>query len=147
MLNLTSPDAIKVRVPSKAFNMASATDPQSRTILFVDDDIRLLQVVKEVLEIFGFTVTAARYGAEAKSILNEGISLDLLLTDIKLEDGFDGFQLARIARELYPDLPVLYISGNAAYTPEEMGAVQAPVLQKPFLPNELEEAVLKVISG
>jgi len=59
---------------------------------------------------------------------------------------FGGFELARRIRAVYPKVAVIYTSGYTGFTANEMGDVQAPLLQKPAPPAELAEALSQVLA-
>ena len=107
-------------------------------ILVVDDDRLVLSNTAAVLEDLGHTVHTAASGEEALTRLEQGREIDLIVTD-QLMPGMTGLQLVASARERWPGLPCLLVSGFAELTPEEAG--QCPVLAKPFTQAQLAEAV------
>ena len=85
---------------------------EPRSILFVEDEPLLGELMGEALTDKGFTVHVAPSADEALRYLKSSVPIDVLITDIDLGDGMDGAALAALARELRPSLPVIYASGR-----------------------------------
>jgi Response regulator receiver domain len=60
----------------------------------------------------GWQVLEAETGAEALELLQEGQSIDILVTDITLADSITGWDVAEALRHLHPQVPVIYASGG-----------------------------------
>ncbi len=116
-------------------------------ILVAEDEANLLSIMEDLLIDLGFTFVAARSGEEALTLIREGEVPDLLLTDIVMPGGIGGFELARKAREILPELPIVYMSGYTGFTKTEMGDIVAPLLQKPCPPVELGEVLREALAG
>ncbi|HEY6705374.1 MAG TPA: response regulator [Xanthobacteraceae bacterium] len=82
-------------------------------VLLVEDEPLISDLATDALEEQGFAITAVSNANEALHRLMAGAPIDLLFTDVNLADGMDGTVLARRARELRPDLPVIYTSGRS----------------------------------
>ena len=80
-------------------------------VLLVEDELLVREVAAEDLGEIGFDVTPASDGDEALEILRQGQGFDLLFTDIRMPGQLDGWDLAREARQLIPDLKVIYATG------------------------------------
>src|SRR6478752_4185662 len=80
-------------------------------VLLVEDELLVRELAMEDLQDAGFEVTAAGSGDDALGHLREGRQFDLLFTDIRMPGATDGWQLAREARELLPDIRVIYATG------------------------------------
>lgn len=113
-------------------------------ILLVEDDVLVRQIAQHNIESLGYRVIAANGGDSALSILKamkaRGERVDLMFTDVQMT-GMNGPDLAVQARELQPELRVLYTSG---YTPQLSGQARLPgsdwpILQKPYRRAELAE--------
>jgi two-component system cell cycle response regulator CpdR len=118
-------------------------------ILLAEDDRIVRELVVEMLENAGHAVAGAANGPEALRILLESgtAGFDLLLTDIVMPV-MNGFELARQAVALCPDLPILYVSGHAAEAlVEDLPIVPAPLLDKPFRLKALLAAVERCVAG
>src|SRR6185436_17493949 len=89
--------------------------PRSRNeaILLVEDDVEVKQMLQRLLGELGYQVTTASTGPEALGLLENGLHPDLLLTDVVLPDGPNGFELAAQARTRLPRLKLLFTSGYA----------------------------------
>lgn len=113
-----------------------------RRVLVVDDQPFVCRVIGRLLRRAGYEAWTAGGGTEALSLL-EGQEFDLLLTDISMP-GMDGFELVARAREMRPDLPVLYMSGHfsAGLDPEPVGE---PLLEKPFGSSQLYRALGEIL--
>ena len=111
------------------------------TVLMVEDEMLLGNVVADELEEAGYRVLSAMTGEEALALLEGAEPIDLLFTDIRLPGLIDGWHLAEAARRLRPDLPVIYASGYTVQQPREVpGSV---FLTKPYRPS----AVLRAMAG
>ena len=85
------------------------------TILVVEDDEAVEAVVADVLNEGGFEAATARTGEEAVTLLKgRQTSYCALVTDINLLGRFNGWEVARAAREIDPNFPVVYMTGAAA---------------------------------
>ena len=112
--------------------------------LAVDDDPQILRLIARGLKAEGFNVRAAHSRAEAEQAVEDVGSVDLLVTDIFLGDGWGG-DLAFRLQEKYPNLAVVFISGRAGEDPILRHGIQDHMvfLEKPFTLVQLAEAVKK----
>jgi CheY-like chemotaxis protein len=93
--------------------MADATQIGAQaSVLVVEDEPLIGDVAAQALEEQGFAVETVSTADEAVRRLAAGAPIDLLFTDLYLPGKMDGAALARRARELRPDLPVVYTSGR-----------------------------------
>ncbi len=111
------------------------TNHDSATILVVDDDPEVREIVAEFLADFGHSVLQAGGGSEALQMLALSPHVNLVITDVRMPD-ISGIELAdRVTRER-DDLKVILISGF--FVSQHVGR---RVLRKPFRMKELEDAV------
>jgi CheY-like chemotaxis protein len=114
----------------------------SATILVVEDEAPLRNLLENVLTERGFRVLAAPDGPQAVALAQaEPGKIDLLLTDVRMP-GMDGFELHERLREMRGDMKVLFISGYALGR-----ALYHPFLAKPFRPAALVRKVHEVLAG
>jgi CheY-like chemotaxis protein len=100
-------------------------------VLLVEDEPLISDLATDALEEQGFAITAVSNANDALRRLMAGAPIDLLFTDVNLGGGMDGTTLARRARELRPDLPVIYTSGRS--TIDQSDAVEgAMFVWKPY---------------
>lgn len=111
------------------------------SILIVEDEISLAMLLDDLITSLGYVVETVSSGVAAMELLDSGDHFDLLITDIVIPGGMDGFKLAQSVRDKSPDMPLIYMSGYTGYTDTDMGAVVAPMLQKPCPPLELAQAI------
>src|SRR4051812_27890350 len=84
-------------------------------VLLVEDEPLVLLVAQDALEAGGYKVVPVQISSEALDVLDSRIGeLSGLVTDIRLPGGPDGWEIARHARELKPDLPVVYTTADSA---------------------------------
>jgi CheY-like chemotaxis protein len=114
------------------------------TILVVDDDPALLEVVARVLEEPGYTVITVKNGYEAVATLADR-HVDLMITDIRMP-GLNGLELARQAKLLRPNLHIMYMSGYFSGG-DGRGPEYGILLQKPVRADTLLAAIRREISA
>lgn len=112
-----------------------------QTILLVEDEPQILRAAAKLLNEIGYGVITATSGREALNLAEAGAEFDLLLTDVVMPGKIGGFELAASMRGMRPEVPVVYMSGYVGFTPSEMGAVAAPLLQKPAPAGELSRTL------
>jgi CheY-like chemotaxis protein len=118
--------------------------PQPRTILFVEDEPLLGELMTEALIDKGFEVEVAPDAGQALRYLLSGADVDVLFTDIDLGEGMDGAALARLAREMRPKLPVVYASGRRSV--EQFDTVPGSVfLPKPYSLNQVDATIAELV--
>lgn len=115
-------------------------------ILVVDDEKNILLTVRHALEPRGYEVTSAATGEEALRLLEQQV-FDLMLLDLKLP-GVDGMSVLKEASEKQPHVPVIIISayGTVGNAVEAMKLGAIDFLEKPFSPEELREAVRRILA-
>ncbi|HWN84275.1 MAG TPA: response regulator [Vicinamibacterales bacterium] len=120
------------------------------TILLVENEYALRELMRRFLEGSGYAVLNARDGDEALSVATaHATPIDLLLTDVVMP-GMSGFALASRVAELHRETKVLYISGYADdYDGIKQGLTESgqPLLLKPFSQAELFRKVDEVLSA
>jgi PAS domain S-box-containing protein len=119
---------------------ASVAAPRRATVLVVDDDDEVRAFLGDSLEGLGHRVHRAASGDEALAMLSEAAP-DIALIDYAMP-GMHGADVARLAREISPGLPIVFVTGYA--DTEQLEAALgpgAPVLRKPFTVDDLADAV------
>ena len=118
--------------------------PEHRTILFVEDEPLLGELMTEALTGKGFEVRVAPDAGHALRYLLSGAEVDVLFTDIDLGDGMDGATLARLARQMRPELPVVYASGRRSVA--QLDTVPGSVfLPKPYSLNQVDATIASLV--
>ena len=122
----------------------------SETILVVEDEPDLLDLVVQVLESRGYTVLSASSGKQALEQWSQrSHDIVLLLTDMVMPDGMTGCELADRLRTDAPKLRVIYTSGHTAGVPgTQLAHVEEhQFLGKPYRPSKLLEIVRTCLDG
>jgi CheY-like chemotaxis protein len=117
-------------------------------VLLVEDEPLVLLIAQDALEAGGFAVLPVQLASEAMDILDGRIAeLSGLVTDIRLPGGADGWEIARHARELRPDLPIVYTTADGAGDWPAQGVPNSVVVQKPYAPAQLLTAIATLITA
>ena len=118
------------------------------TILLVDDEAIVRDVLREILKMEGYAVLEASSGREALQVYDQHEdAIDLLVTDIRMS-GMDGGELAGRVAERHPGLPVLFISGYTDH-PFVQIAMHDPhnaFLAKPIPADDLVRQVRELLA-
>ncbi|RVH28127.1 response regulator [Sinorhizobium meliloti] len=119
------------------------------TILLVEDEGLLLFEFEEALTEAGFNVVAFSSGTKAVEYLRSAeVAARGVVTDIRLSDraALDGWEVARIAWEIDPEVAVVYMSGHGAVDWPSKGVPNSIVLEKPFAIAQLITAVSQLLN-
>ena len=119
------------------------------SILVIDDEPGVREVIAYVLRDEGYEVIEADDGLSGLNVLRSDATIDLLITDIGLPGELDGLQVAEAARELRPDLKVLFATGYAEqlHAGNGTGVPGTEVMTKPFRIETLIERVRTLLDG
>src|SRR5438045_1805445 len=116
-------------------------------ILVVEDDLLIQELVDGALTEGGFGIETATSGEDAiKRFQREPTKYRALLTDIHLAATLTGWDVAKRARELNPDMPVVYMTGAAADEWPSHGVPNSVLLNKPFAPAQVVTAVSQLLN-
>jgi CheY-like chemotaxis protein len=118
-------------------------------ILVVDDDELVREVTLRWLASLGYRTIAAATGREALAALCQDGAVDLLITDVHMDDDMNGIDLAREARRMRPEIKVLFMSGAAgdALVPDGGDGSDVNLLVKPCSKAELAQKVRKILGA
>ncbi len=115
-------------------------------VLVVDDESSMRMVMADVLTELGYEVIEAHDGSSALRVLDSGIALELLVTDVGLPGGMNGRQVADAAKVRRPDLKVLFVTGYAENAAIGNGFIGPgmQVLTKPFSIDEFVRRIKQI---
>ncbi len=121
--------------------------PNNEVILVVEDTPEILELTCDILADLGYTIIKAHDSKLALQILETETKIDLLLSDIILPGGMNGFELANIAIEMRKNLTVLFMTGYTPVDPNKYFEDTITVIKKPFTEFELSEKVFETITS
>lgn len=119
----------------------------NETIMIVDDEVVILDLLERTLERLGYTVLVAHHGKEALQIaLQHDGEIDLLVTDVIMPE-MGGHELVELIMPHCPNMSVVYMSGYNADMVWDFGPVDVKkqFLQKPFLSKDVAWKIRKTL--
>lgn len=127
--------------------MSSESKSDRLTVLAVDDEPLIRELLMCVLDMLGYLYLTAASGEDALEQLRGGAKVDLMISDIRMP-GMDGTALAREVRAFKPDLPILFVSAHA---PQFHGAEfnmgrGTALVTKPFTLAKLNRAIKQTLA-
>jgi DNA-binding response OmpR family regulator len=116
-------------------------------VLVVEDDQLIQAMVEEALSDGGFGSAITASGEEAVTLVQgDKSAYRAVVTDINLTGKLDGWDVARIARESDPAMPVIYMTGTQAEDWASKGVPNSVLLAKPFAPAQLVTALAHLLN-
>jgi len=116
-------------------------------ILVVEDDRAAGEDLKHELEEAGFRVMLLESGEKATLAFDENAGeIGGLIADVKLGGNVNGWDVARHAREVNQDLPVVYITGFYVEDWASQGVPKSILVQKPFAPAQVITAISSLLN-
>lgn len=122
---------------------------ESKIVIFVVEDEHLLHpMLEEALEDAGYAVAIAASAEEAMKMLDVRDSeFRALLTDVNLgSDTLTGWDVAKHAREINDQIPVVYMTGASAHDWASMGVPNSVLINKPFANAQIVTAVSQLLN-
>jgi PAS domain S-box-containing protein len=126
---------------------AAIAEGSGQTVLLVEDDASVRLLVREVLEELSYAAIEAEEPNAAIAILRSDRHIDLMVSDVGLP-GMNGRQLAEVARQHRPDLPILFVTGyaeNAAIRADFLGTNMG-MITKPFAIHDLSAKIREMLA-
>ncbi len=140
----TGESAKKTRITSPAI-----APKGNETLLVVDDDRSILDLIIDTLQPLGYTLIDATCAEEVLEFIERSdAKFDLLLTDMVMP-GMNGRDLAKAVKEKYPETKVIFMSGYTSDMIANQGALQAGeiFIQKPLSPMNLAGRIRRVLDS
>lgn len=137
--NVSEPDIVHGDMPTG----------DQEVILVVEDNAGIRDLAVLHLESLGYRTMSAADGVSALAIIKGGAQIDLLFTDVVMPGGLDGRALAAAARELLPDLKILFTSGftAAAASAATEDRFSSNLLSKPYRKADLARRVRTMLQA
>jgi PAS domain S-box-containing protein len=139
-------EVVREQAPQSAAKDATAP---GETILVVEDNPSVRATVVQLLKTLRYSVLEAEDSRRAIEILSTPQQkIDLLFTDIVMPGGMSGSELAKRAREIRPELKVLYTSGFTETSIRSGNTLAStdPILSKPYRRQELAQKIREIVA-
>lgn len=107
------------------------------SVLVVEDEVLISNLVADVLSASGFLVHEVTTADEALEYIDSGAAIDVLFTDINLPGGMNGAELATRARQMRPEMPIVYASGRYKLSEIAPLVPRSLFMAKPYDPNDV----------
>jgi PAS domain S-box-containing protein len=122
---------------------------RGETILVVEDEEKLRSLYAAMLKGIGYLVLEAKDGASALKVLAEEPGVDLLLSDVVLPGGMSGLDIASAAKEKYPYIKLLYMSGYPRDILSRQGTLTDPtgIIRKPFQKADIARRLRNILNS
>jgi CheY-like chemotaxis protein len=116
-------------------------------VLIAENEAEIRLVLQASFEDGGFEVLLASSGEEALAAMDaKAEAVRALITDIDFGSKSTGWDVARHARELNPDLPVVYMTGGEGDDWAAFGVPNSVLIKKPFAPAQVLTAVSQLLN-
>jgi CheY-like chemotaxis protein len=121
--------------------------PAAASVLLVEDEVMISNLVADCLIESGFSVREAATADEALRYIKSGADVDVLFTDINLPGGMNGAELAERARELRPEMPIVYVSGRYKLSEISPLVPRSLFIAKPYDPEDICALLTRLTGG
>jgi signal transduction histidine kinase len=145
-LYLPRTDAAAEPAPKAAPETAAPIAGHHKTVLVVEDQSEVRDIVEFSLTELGYCVLAAPDGIEARRILESDEVIDLLLTDVVMPNRISGLELAQWARRVRQDIKIVLVSGYSRDI-SDADCGDFVFLEKPFRAAQLAKTIASALQG
>lgn len=117
---------------------AAAYKEPIRRVLVVEDEDAVCDLLSDILHEAGFDTVCVNSDRQAYAALSHAARYSALIVDINLGPGTTGFDVARYARHMSENLPVIYVTGQSAFSSfKAFGVPGSAFVPKPFETDDL----------
>lgn len=116
-------------------------------VLVVEDEALIRMELETILQETGFESKAASTGRGAIDILENTQNIRAIVTDVNLGSSVNGWEVARRARELIPELPVVYATSVSAAEWSANGVPGSILVIKPYVSAQIVTAVTQLLNA
>jgi DNA-binding response OmpR family regulator len=118
-------------------NMNQGPDGQGagcvKPVLVVEDEALIAALIEDELQTAGFNVVSTHCGDDAIKLLSRaGAAFSCLITDVHMPSKSNGWDVADHARQIWPTLPVIYVTGAGSHDWPKRGVQNSRLITKPF---------------
>jgi DNA-binding response OmpR family regulator len=113
----------------------------AKTIMMLEPDVLIRMVIAEHLRDCGYRVIEGVAEQDVWAVLESGRRIDIVLADVKLAGGEDGFSLARRIRQTHLDIDVILTSGIAGAAQESRDLCDEGPIKKPYEAKDVEARI------
>jgi DNA-binding NtrC family response regulator len=106
-------------------------------VIVVEPDILVRITIAEFLRDCGYKVIEAAAAADVSTVLDAGVRLDIVFTEVRLRGGTDGFTLAKNLRQTHPHIDVILTSGIEAAAEKSKDLCDDGPIKKPYHPQDV----------
>ncbi len=147
-LYLPKSNEVTQKVDASTKESKGALPEGNETILVVDDEEALLELAEESLLDLGYRVLTAGNGQQALDVLTREANIDLMISDVIMPGGINGYELAERVTADHPELKVLLASGytEKITSSENHKRFSANLLAKPYSQVELAQKVRQIFA-
>ncbi|HKA78290.1 MAG TPA: response regulator [Pseudolabrys sp.] len=117
------------------------------SVLVVEDEVLISNLVADALSASGFVVHEVTTADEALRYIDSGADIDVLFTDVNLPGDMDGAELATRARELRPEMPIVYASGRFKLSDIAPLVSRSLFMAKPYDPADVCALLTRLTGG
>jgi two-component system, response regulator PdtaR len=107
------------------------------SVLVVEDEVLISNLVADALSASGFLVHEVTTADEAMEYIDSGAAIDVPFTDVNLPGGMNGAELAARAREIRPEMPIVYASGRYKLSEIAPLVPRSLFMAKPYDTNDV----------
>ncbi len=149
LLPILQQDTQEMNAPQQASRSGTVVEQSPLTVLVVDDEPSLCNVLRRVFGRHGFKVYVAKSGREGIELLDRHASdIDVVLLDVTMP-GMKGTEVLGLMRQVSPTIPIVLSSG---YREEDAlssinGQLPERFIQKPYPPEKLIELLYQIVSS
>ena len=137
---IEAPEAAASRIPD-----VDVVKANGLRILVLEDDPEVLKYLERVLSQFGHTVLLAPTIGVAWTLIDDGLGVDLLISDVLLPGRQKGSDFVHDLRQRKPDCPVIFISGHPNVDEAVPDDGNTEWLTKPFSGQDLEDTIQRLL--
>jgi CheY-like chemotaxis protein len=128
------------------FLLLMKPDSKTHIVLIAEDEALVRQLSVDELEDAGYRVIEAANAGQALAILETGVRIDVLFTDVNMPGEIDGMGLVRMVHQRWPDVGLIVTSGRIDIADSDLPE-EGHFIPKPYQPSTMCQIVGKLAAA